>query len=233
MFGMGSATTEAIVCADGYGTATQFNQLAKLDGSDFKLEYDGGAGTEAIKTSLNRLIQTVMDATAENFDSTVGQYLDISSAIDYYIFTCMLGGGDMVEKNYLLATYDGVKWFFSAYDMDTTFGLAWDGSGFSSAYSYPMFATYTEHNLLMDKLYDYKLSAIKTRYVALRQFHATDFNFQYIVYQFMKGFPKGLKNRELDLWAGLPSTDVSNAAQITTWFAQRLKLLDAELNVTP
>ena len=233
MFGMGSATTEAIVCADGYGTATQFNQLAKLDGSDFKLEYDGGAGTEAIKTSLNRLIQSVMDATSENFDSTVGQYLDINSAIDYYIFTCMLGGGDMVEKNYLLATYDGTKWFFSAYDMDTTFGLAWDGSSFSSAYSYPMFATYTEHNLLMDKLYDYKLSAIKTRYVALRQFHATDFAFQSIVYQFMKDFPKGLKNRELDLWAALPSTDVSNAAQITTWFAQRLKLLDAELNVTP
>lgn len=233
LLGMGSTTTEAIVCADGYGTATQFNQLAKLDGSDFKLEYDGGAGTEAIKTSLNRLIQAVMDATEENFDSTVGQYLDINSAIDYYIFTCMLGGGDMVEKNYLLATYDGVKWFFSAYDMDTTFGLAWDGSGFSSAYSYPMFATYTEHNLLMDKLYDYKLSAIKSRYTALRQFHATDFTFQYIVYKFMKGFPKGLKNRELDLWAGLPSTDVSNAAQITAWFAQRLKLLDTELNVTP
>ena len=233
MFGMGSATTEAIVCADGYGTATQFNQLAELDGSDFKLEYDGGAGTETIKTSLNRLIQTVMDATSENFDSTVGQYLDINSAIDYYIFTCMLGGGDMVEKNYLLATYDGIKWFFSAYDMDTTFGLAWDGSGFSSAYSYPMFATYTEHNLLMDKLYDYKLDAIKARYVALRKFQATDFAFQYIVYQFAKDFPKGLKNRELDLWAALPSTDVSNAAQITTWFAQRLKLLDTELNVTP
>lgn len=233
MFGMGSATTEAIVCADGYGTATQFNQLAELDGTDFKLEYDGGAGTTAIKNSLNTLIQSVMDATAENFDSTVGQYLDIDSAIDYYIFTCMLGGADMVEKNYLLATYDGSKWFFSAYDMDTTFGLAWDGSGFSSAYSYPMFATYTEHNLLMDKLYDYKLSAIKTRYTALRQYYATDFNFQKIVYQFMKDFPKGLKNRELDLWAALPSTDVSNAAQITTWFAQRLKLLDTELNVTP
>lgn len=233
MLGMGSSTTEAIVCADGYGTATQFNQLAELDGSDFKLEYDGGAGLSAIKTSLNTMIQSVIDATAENFDSTVGQYLDIDSAIDYYIFTCMLGGGDMVEKNYLLATYDGTKWFFSAYDMDTTFGLAWDGSEFSSAYSYPMFATYTEHNLLMDKLYDYKLSAIKTRYVALRQFLATDFNFQTIVYKFMKGFPKGLKDREVNMWAGLPSTDVSNAAQITTWFSQRLKLLDVELNVTP
>jgi hypothetical protein len=37
---------------------------------------------------------------------------------------------DNAGKNQLFATYDGIKWIMSAYDMDTAFGMHWSGAKF-------------------------------------------------------------------------------------------------------
>lgn len=51
------------------------------------------------------------------------KYLDIPSAIDYYIFQYVIYGVDGLARNMMLLTYDKVKWYISPYDMDNTFGL--------------------------------------------------------------------------------------------------------------
>ena len=96
------------------------------DGTDWSVEV--GVNSEAVKTSLNNLIDCVMNTDDTTFRDTIGEYLDVQSAIDYIIHCTAIYAVDNVAKNLLLATYDGVKWFCSAYDMDATFGSNYDGT---------------------------------------------------------------------------------------------------------
>lgn len=90
-----------------------------VDGEHWSVEV--GTNSEAVKNSLNALISCVKDTDDITFKSTIGTYLDVQSAIDYYIFQYIVNGTDGLAKNMLLATYDGVKWYCGAYDMDGTF----------------------------------------------------------------------------------------------------------------
>ena len=135
MFGMGSGTSEAILCAENssYGA---FDNGVEI-GNHFSLEYvTDKDNADWVTTSFNRLINAVKNSDGSDLDTTVAQYLDLDSTIDYYIFVALIGGIDMTTKNYLMVTYDGEKWFFSAYDMDSTYGLHPYGKYFYNAKLY-------------------------------------------------------------------------------------------------
>ena len=124
MFGLKEDATkqQAFVGANDHELATQFKGELAGDESDFELEFvsdEDNAGW--VTESLNRLINACINSTGNDLDTTVAKYLDWDSAIDYYIWTVVCQGTDMVDKNYLLTTFDGTKWCFTAYDMDSTF----------------------------------------------------------------------------------------------------------------
>lgn len=52
----------------------------------------------------------------------VNTYFDIDNLIDYLIFSDVVYNYDGFAKNWQWFTYDGVKWFVAAYDVDCTFG---------------------------------------------------------------------------------------------------------------
>ena len=72
-------------------------------------------------------MNAVIEAIINNDSVALEQSLDIKSAIDYFIFQEIILGTDGLAKNMLLATYDMTKWHLSAYDMDSTFDLDWNG----------------------------------------------------------------------------------------------------------
>ena len=74
---------------------------------------------EALKT----LIKFVSDSTDEVFMTEFNTHFDKESVIRYYIFVMVMGLVDSLGKNAKLVTYDGIKWYFEFYDMDTSLGL--------------------------------------------------------------------------------------------------------------
>ena len=52
---------------------------------------------------------------------------DLQSLLDYHIYGLYMCGIDQYGKNQIYMTYDGVKWIASMYDMDSTWGLYWNG----------------------------------------------------------------------------------------------------------
>ena len=98
-----------------------FNTL--WDGNKNYFDVEVGKNSAELVSSLNTIISSII-----NSDSTsLEQSLDIKSAIDYFIFQEIILGTDGLAKNMLLATYDMSKWYLSAYDMDATFDLDWNG----------------------------------------------------------------------------------------------------------
>ena len=230
MFGMGSGTNEAIICADNHVPATQFKAQATLNG-DFELEYVTDENNSSwVLESLNRLISAVMNSDGTDLNSTISQYLDWESAIDYYIFTVMLGGGDMTDKNYLLATYDGIKWFFSAYDMDTTYGIDWDGKSFFSPNASIKVHSYATIHKVMELIKVNKMYELKQRYKELRRGILSEYNVTTMFTNFMAGIPRPILEADARRWPTIPSTNVNDINNILNWYRARCTIIDAEMD---
>lgn len=225
MFGMSDSTLQqAIVCADTQNDACGFKALATLT-DDFDLEYVSDEdNADWVLTSLNRLIDAVMNSDGTDLDTTVAKYLDWQSAVDYLIFTSLLCGTDMVRKNYLLATFDGVKWYFSAYDMDSTYGLQWHGKGFDSASGYPLINEYNHR--VMELIYTYKKDALLDGYEAIRSGILSENHVCQSFSNFAAGIPLPVLLEDAKRWPTIPSTLASNTAQILNWYRMRAEFVD-------
>lgn len=227
MFGMGDGAKEAILCAETHTDATRFKAEALANGSDFEVEYvtdENNAGWVA--ESVNALINACNVASPDM--NTIGQYVDIQSAIDYYIFTCFVEGTDIYSKNYLLATYDGTKWFFSAYDLDTTFGNQWTGKGYNKQ-DILSFSQLGDIHKLMGLILANNKDELVSRYNELRANILSEGNLLYLLTNFTCSIPKAAFDTESVIWPEIPGTATNNISQIMEHMRLRLAWLDAEV----
>ena len=233
MFGMGTGQKEAVVCTENY----TFDKTVVLDGTDLELEYVTDENDSAwVAESLNRLVTAVRNSDGTDIDTTIAQYLDIDSAIDYFIFTALNLGNDNVSKNTILATYDGIKWFFSAYDMDGTWGLKWDGKEFYSAAINSCMPAgslkgFARSHTLMNLLYKHKFEAIRKRYWELRDWIVSYENIEKMFVNYASSIPKALLAEDARIWPTIPSTETNDVSQIINWYQNRCIAMDEDIGV--
>lgn len=112
-----------VICGEGWDDANLFN--AEADFETWAVE----VGEESPETleKVNRLFNFVKDSTDEEFKEHFEEYLNLDSALNYYIMTDLAWMYDNRGKNMLIATYDGMEWYLSLYDLDTSWGTSWDG----------------------------------------------------------------------------------------------------------
>lgn len=245
MAGMhGEFQYEAIVAAEQHSTATRFNGLVEPPNEDGEM-YDADHSVVAfgmeyvtdeddmqwLSTSLNNMISAVMDtySTTEERLETIDQYIDIDSAIDYMIFNCVVNNTDGLDKNFVLDTWDGVKWYFAAYDMDGTFGNNYDGKMYISANGGCTFARYAEVSRLMNILYTYAPERLKERYRYLRSEALSEANFTDMVWNYAVNIPNAAFHYEALRWPERPGTHTNNHEQILRFYSLRCAALDAEI----
>lgn len=187
-----------------------------------------GTNSTALKNSLNNLIQFVMDNNGDDFKNGIGNYLDIQSAIDYYIFQYEICGLDGLAKNMLLATYDGTKWICGAYDLDSTFGLWWNGSSFVSA-QYACPENYqAPASLLWERIEANFLPELKARQAELRKTVLSYSNMVTHFERFMDIIGLDLYAEDLTIYTGIPSGSTNNIKQIRNYIRDRQTYVDAE-----
>ena len=173
MFGMTDGAKECILTAETHAKGTQFAEEAKVDKTDFEMEYvPDESNTQWVKDSVNTLIRAVMNfsgTTAADVESALSPYLDLDSAVDYFIITSMFALTDNLDKNYILMTFDGVKWAFSEYDLDTAFGNCWNGKVYYNPDTVTTLKGFAGSHKLMGILYNCYRAKIKSRYASLRK----------------------------------------------------------------
>lgn len=234
MFGMGSGTKEAIVGADNQADDTAFKAETLLDADGWELEYNSSSFTaDAVKTSLNNLIKACIDSWGGDLDTTVAQYLDWESAIDYYIFAVIIKGGDMIQKNTILATFDGVKWYFSAYDMDTTYGLAFDGSALDRAVSNVSFTEVADAHRVFELVKRFKTNELKARYNELRANILSESRICQYFENYAWDISSPLLVEEVKRWHSVRGSSVNGIDQICRWVRQRLEVTDKWIEALP
>ena len=189
---------------------------------------------QSIITSFNNFITFVMNSSDEEFRANLENYVYVDSLIDYYIFQYVICGLDSMGKNQLFATYDGAKWIATSYDMDSTFGLYWNGQRFVSA-QYRMQEDYESMtngragNLLYFRLEQIFPNEIRARYDELRNSVLSYTNVVNTFERFMDIPGKDLYAEDGTIHTGIPSQTTNNIQQIRNYYRGRLTYVDGKI----
>lgn len=163
-------------------------------------------------------------------------HLDKNNIVDFYVFLCFICAPDCTQKNTQFLTWDGVKWYFMPYDLDTTFGLRWDGKEISYAPTLNLF----DNSLVMgvnrtfwNKVLNAYRTEINARYKELRDLGvfsvdmvyslARDLQSKYTAEMFLAEYAK---------WPNVPSLQITSLDQILNWTKDRIDYLDGFFSYT-
>lgn len=256
LFNMGEGDAEYIVCGEsnsmaacGFKAEATFIEGASQADTDFAFEYQPkGVEDATVVASFNNAIRAVMNApNSAEWENAVAPYFDVQSAIDYYIFACCIGGEDNLQKNILYATYDGVKWFMSAYDLDTTMGSNPYGTAVYNLQSQKTksFASAATRHRLFDLIYKYSKDKLKARYGELRHGISPDEvgilsneNVWYMYNNFVCPISRAVYNADAQKWADqidtddklpMPATTTANVDNYIQYYQMHTALLDKEM----
>lgn len=235
MFGMDGAGQQAIICAEvNENGAVAFKGLATLNPElDFDLEYSSNDESDWVLESLNRLLTAVKDSDGTNIATEITPYLDWDSAIDYYIHACLTSNYDGVWRNYLLATYDGVKWFFTGYDMDVVLGLRAMGRYFYPAnHDAVSFTTVAGMHKLFELIWKYMRPQLRARYNELRASVMSVENVANMFVDFTADIDMTVYIDDWRRWNTVPSTSANNLSQIITYYDLRCRNADEWIKST-
>ena len=230
MFGLveDATKTQAIVAAKDHTTATQFKEAST---SGYEIEFASNEDDVAwVDTSLTQLINVCISSNGNDLDTTVAQYLDLESAIDYYILVVVIRGGDMVDKNFLLTTFDGTKWHFSAYDMDGTYGLEWDGSKLNRPVTNINFVSCADTHRVFELIKRFKTDALKARYKELRQDILSESRICQMFENFAWAIPSPVALEDVKKYPTILGSSVNSIDQIARWVRMRLEQCDKWIN---
>lgn len=230
MFGFtGETDTECILSAEAWTEATSFKASSKIDGTDFKFEHVGdGADTKTLTTSFNE-IYSMLTWLTDIYTLKFREKLDITSALDYFIFVTLLNADDCTNKNYLMVTQDGAKWQISPYNLDSIFGNGVDGKSYYNA-KYFKFSDYAPRNKLFNCIYTNNARALITRYHALRNGVLSEANVFNVVSNYLAQIPKAHFDAEVKVWKGIPGTHTNNLNQIMEHYRIKCATLDSEID---
>ena len=164
-----------------------------------------------------------------NYLDLLSPYVDITNAIDYYIYCCLTGNWDGTSHNFLFSTYDGMKWFYTAYDLNFVFGLYLATYTMNSRTARPTFSGFASENNLMKLFYTHSKNLIKSRYTVLRDGPMSEANVLTRFSDFLIKIPERCRQAEYEIYTDEPSTSVEHLSQIMNWYRLRCQYLDAEV----
>ena len=222
-----------ILCGENYVSGC-FRAEANIDESDWTDEIHEAA-PGSIKARWNEAIRFVMNSADDEFVSGIGEFFDVPSLIDYYLFGLVSCGLDAFGKNQLYMTYDGQKWFATMYDMDSTWGLWWSGSYFvGSNYSRYEFQDFKDGggNLLYIRLEKLFIDNIKERWNELKNDVLSVANIVNRFERFIDICPPWLTSEDYatttasGAYTGIPLQDTNNIQQLRAYICDRHRYID-------
>ena len=163
--------THCILCGENYDGGC-FRTLPVIDGSDWSDEIHDIC-PDNIKARWIEVVNFIMTSSDNEFKTNLSNYFDVPSLIDYHIFGLAICGLDSYGKNQIYMTYDGNKWIASMYDLDSTWGLYWNGETLVSPdyarIKFEDMVNERQGNLLYERLEKNFYEELQVRWAELKQ----------------------------------------------------------------
>jgi len=179
--------------------------------------------------NLYQLVRKVAKASNTDFYETYPYDFEKSNLVDYFIFLNVLRGFDNTGKNIYIARYDQqLPYFFVPWDLDGTFGAAWDGS--FSPYYENILSNGLFQRLWQDCYPDGFMDQLQNRWTMLRQTVLEEAFVKNILWSnYQQLLANGVYERESIAWPEF-SYNARHIQEVLTWVDNRLRYLDREFS---
>lgn len=194
----------------------------KLDSwGGFEYDYPDEVGVDWGR--LYNHIDFIVNSKDEDFYSQYSSYVDVSNAVDYFIFLNLLRATDNTGKNIYVAKYkENEPYFFVPWDLDGVFGTIWNGSQEDVTDDIRTNGLYMRlwldnafKNKVLDKWRSLRNSGVVTEDNLMKEF---DKNFDYLN-------KNAVYEREMLAWEGY-TLDLSQIDYMKQWTHNRIAYLD-------
>lgn len=181
--------------------------------------------------NLSELSNLVVHASDKEFLNNIESKIEVSNAIDYYLFINLLRATDNLGKNYYLGKYDkNEPYFFIPWDLDGVWGVIQDGVTVWNT------SNILENGLLKRLIEinpnNYK-KKVKARWAKLRLNEFSNKNlFSEINEIYHKFTDEKIYEREQLVWKNKlnETTNEEHYNRLQTWLTKRLNYLDNQFN---
>lgn len=184
-------------------------------------------------------LQFLNTATDDDFKANLGNYIDIKSAINLYLFGVMSREYDYYSKSVLYLTWNNGKYFYLIpYDLDSNWGQSADGkiegnpTNDSWAFSTDnggqdgKYVSNLNWNKLFERLYKLFMPEIKEQYTYLRSNVWRTDQLLNAYRDFMNQIPQSVYEKDHALWKQIPSQSTNNFEQLHQVIVQRSNQMD-------
>lgn len=220
MFNMDKSNKNHLVFASkNYTRSTAFEEIGNFD--SWEIEF--GDETEENLNKLNRVIEFVIYSSNEEFKTRINEYFNLDSLLNYYIMLQFAYLIDNTANNLFLVTYDGIVWYTSLYDMDSSFGTSMNGT--LADYSSVEFPSVGSN--LWRRLEINFSSELAERYFYFRKDILTKRNVISEFRSFYNLIPKDTLNKEINKWGNIPGYNIE---QVETFLDYKIPMLDDFFN---
>lgn len=152
------------------------------------------------------------------------KFYDRTNVVDWYMLVEFTAAADLLDKNSILTTWDGKKYYWMPYDLDTTFGIHWAGTGlgYDSNWNW-------DANNIIPIVKPCIINDVIKRYAQLRKNGIFSLSQVYKINRDIESkFTLDLFKQEQAKWTAIPSKDFGGINQIMVWLEKRLRYLDAK-----
>ena len=177
---------------------------------------------------------TFAQSAQADFTANIATYTNKQNIIDYYLLVQFLAATDCVGANFNFVTWDGTRWYFMPYDLDSVYGLEVTGTVILNTVNQSM----TEFSRPRQPSKDFwkkveiaYATDINTRYAQLRD--AGIFTVKNVlknIHQLNDKYTADLFKAEYSKWPALPSVNITSIGQIASWVQARLVFLDTKFS---
>ena len=217
-----------------FGDSTQ-----NIDGKAFETIVRDTA-SDTLKTNFANFEKFVGTSTDDDFKQHLADYIDINSAINAYLFGNLSRMFDFANKSIILLTWDeGKTYYLTLYDLDSTWGLYWNGSQINShpeAWSLDpknpgnsltmVDGSEAQSNSLYRRIYKLFKPEIKAQYEYLRSNVWSNAQIISAFKKYINKVPEEAYEREQEKWPDIPSKDITDFAQIQQSIITRGNAMD-------
>lgn len=198
MFGMDENNPNHIVmCCEDWTDGCMFRQNYYIPDTEWSVEV--GPENSATVEKFARLLHFVVDSDDETFVEQFDQYLNLDACLNYYCFICITNAVDNYGKNTLMTTYDGLVWAPSLYDLDSLWGIKYDGSA-ALSFSEETTLYARSDNYLFTRIRTLFSEELQTRYAKLRSTILSNEHIQEEFNSFVTGIPESAYESDQEMW---------------------------------
>lgn len=231
---------QVILCSENY-IGGCFRAAPVINGTDWTDEVHDEV-PQTIMDSWSDAVDFVMNSTDEDFKEHLCDYFDVTSLIDYYIFGVLSCNLDGFGKNQIYFKYEETPYIAEIYDLDSTWGLWWNGQSFVTAeYTREQYQDFQDcpleekGNLLYIRLASLFEDEISQRWLSLRD---NVLSIDELVLQFERWTdicPNDLVKEDyasttgVGSFTGIPSKQTNNIQQLRKFIVERRDYTDQKL----